>query len=83
LPFFIFSFSNKTGVSKPAESNRANILLGIFLSGNLILKPCVFRLVPKGKYHPDILERIKDLPLFEFPITPTLITLFFINSPYF
>ena len=44
----------------------------LFKSGYLILKPSVFISVPDGKLIPDNLESIKDLPLFEFPITPIL-----------
>ena len=58
------------------------IFLYFFNSGNLILRPCVFILVPEGKGNLDNLESIKDLPLFEFPITPILITLSSVNSLY-
>ena len=40
-------------------------------------------LVPIGNLIPDIFDNRKDLPLFEFPITPILTTFPFLNSSYF
>ena len=69
-----------TAVSNPAESNKAIFLFLYFSnSGYLTLNPSVFILVPLSNSILDILESKKDLPLFEFPITPILRTLSFIN----
>jgi len=40
-------------------------------------------LVPEGKLILDIFERMRDFPLFEFPITPILITLSLLKFSYF
>ena len=68
----LFSFvSLITGVSKPAESNKAIFLFSYpSKSGYLILNPSVEILVPEGKSILDIFDNKNDFPLSAFPITP-------------
>ena len=78
--FFVLEFSSfKTGVSSPAESKKT-IFLSLYSSnsGYFILNPSVLIEYPEGNSNFDILERRKDFPLFEFPITPILIILEFL-----
>ena len=70
----------KTGVSSPAESNKAIFLsLNSSKSGYLMLNPSVLILVPEGKGIFDILDKRKDFPLLELPITPIFIILSFLK----
>ena len=80
LSSFIFASNFKIGVSSPAEVNKAILLsLNICKSRYLILSPSVLIVLPGGNSILDILERRKDFPLFEFPITPILMTFSFLN----
>ena len=47
-----------------------------------MLSPSVVILVPEGKSIFDSFESKKDLPLFEFPITPILSTVFLKKSRF-